>query len=1133
MKKNYLSILLMLVMLFTILPDTPATVRAEGDPVAKIYEQEYDTLQAAVNAIDDTAAAMPTIVLLRDISLSESVVVATSKNFTIDLNGKTINGENLSSASDVIRHSGIGKLIIADSKGNGKITANNADHYVIGTSFSGGYVSVVGGTFQNLSGAAIGNFYGDTVEVTGTAKVIGTGDNSSAIVNEAGGTVSVSGNATLQGDYGIHNSGGIVTLSLSGNATVAASGTAIYYSDSATGTTTITGGTVTVSGGTSAMNKVPVLSSYTNVQIMASTTKTDGTETSVIESSALTSTNIGTYQYLRFEPSTKITSQLVFSEDNSQDCTNTSKHTPHTHADGRKCWAWDKDNATLTLDGANIEVSEGYSAIEFGSSGDTKLVIKGNNTVTHKDSAVRSSSTIKASRGGIEISGTGALTVRSSDMTGSNDRIISCGIYTGGKLRITSGSVTAVGGAVSSTGTIYYTGSESYGLWGYGGVEITGGTVNATGGNVVSDNYGYSHGINNGTSAGIHLLGGTVTAQAPSGSGRSIPFDREPTLTDMRHKADTGTWNNTEGTACTYEPIPFVAVNDITMTNAASVQVNTDLILAGTVTPSSATNKTIEWSVQNAGDTGATISGSTFRATVAGTATIRATVTNGASVSSNYTKNFTITVSPSAPPFIAVNDITMTNAASVQTNTDLTLVGIVTPSGATNKTIVWSVQNAGGTGATISGSTFRATAAGTATIKATVTDGSGIGSDYTKNFTITVNTPPTNSGGNGGSGGGTSASVKKEGKIEKDQKKDGNAPTADLKDSAEELKAKVLSAAEQEQVAAGMDAKVILKVQDISASVSAEDKKLIEEKLATVQQDTTDTALLYVDISLFKQIGDGQETRVTQTSGKIKISIEVPESMRSTEAGVNRTYRVVRVHNGVTEILEGTYDPATHLFTFETDRFSTYALTYQDDNTTSGQNNQDTSKQFTTVQDFNHLRLTAKADNTSQKLSYAKVTGADGYLIYGAQYGKKLKKLADVEGKVRSYTVKKLKKGTYYTYQVKAYKVIDGKKVILAESSLIHSVTASKTYGNPTKIVIKKSSITLKAGKTKKVTYQVVLPENKKMKAFASSICFETTNPEIATISKNGTITAKAKGTCYVYVYAQNGVYKKIKLTVE
>jgi len=38
--------------------------------------------------------------------------------------------------------------------------------------------------------------------------------------------------------------------------------------------------------------------------------------------------------------------------------------------------------------------------------------------------------------------------------------------------------------------------------------------------------------------------------------------------------------------------------------------------------------------------------------------------------------------------------------------------------------------------------------------------------------------------------------------------------------------------------------------------------------------------------------------------------------------------------------------------------------------------------------------------------------------------------------------------------------------------------------------------------------------------------------PFFATVTKKGKITAKAKGSCYVYVYAQNGALRKIKVTV-
>lgn len=43
---------------------------------------------------------------------------------------------------------------------------------------------------------------------------------------------------------------------------------------------------------------------------------------------------------------------------------------------------------------------------------------------------------------------------------------------------------------------------------------------------------------------------------------------------------------------------------------------------------------------------------------------------------------------------------------------------------------------------------------------------------------------------------------------------------------------------------------------------------------------------------------------------------------------------------------------------------------------------------------------------------------------------------------------------------------------------------------------------------------------------------YETTNAKVATAS-GSRIVAKGKGTCYIYVYAQDGVAKKVKITVK
>ncbi|MDR1011891.1 MAG: leucine-rich repeat protein, partial [Opitutaceae bacterium] len=196
-------------------------------------------------------------------------------------------------------------------------------------------------------------------------------------------------------------------------------------------------------------------------------------------------------------------------------------------------------------------------------------------------------------------------------------------------------------------------------------------------------------------------------------------------------------------------PPAFVAVTDITGVPTTATA-GTSLPLAATVTPADATNKTITWSIKTDSGTGASISGNIFTATAAGTATVTATIINGAGAgSTNYTKDFTITVSATSPVFVAVTGITGIPATATA-GASLTFAGTVAPANATNQTITWSIKTAGTTGAAItSGNTFTATAAGSATITATIINGTGTGStNYTKDFTITVN--PSGGGGGGG-----------------------------------------------------------------------------------------------------------------------------------------------------------------------------------------------------------------------------------------------------------------------------------------------------------------------------------------------------------------------------------------------
>lgn len=175
-----------------------------------------------------------------------------------------------------------------------------------------------------------------------------------------------------------------------------------------------------------------------------------------------------------------------------------------------------------------------------------------------------------------------------------------------------------------------------------------------------------------------------------------------------------------------------------------------------------------------------------------------------------------------------------------------------------------------------------------------------------------------------------------------------------------------------------------------------------------------------------------------------------------------------------------------------------------------------------------------KQTRNSVTLKWNKVKGADGYMIYAAKCGKKnsYKLIKTIKGSKKvTYTQKKLKKGTFYKYIVRAYKIVDGKKVTLAVSKTIHTVTGGGKYGVAKSVKVKSTKVTLKKGKTYKLAGKQVKAD-KKIKNHRK-LKYESSNTKIATVSGSGKIKAKKKGTCYIYAYAQNGVYKRVKVTVK
>ena len=162
-------------------------------------------------------------------------------------------------------------------------------------------------------------------------------------------------------------------------------------------------------------------------------------------------------------------------------------------------------------------------------------------------------------------------------------------------------------------------------------------------------------------------------------------------------------------------------------------------------------------------------------------------------------------------------------------------------------------------------------------------------------------------------------------------KSEGTVPPATLLTNKAELLAMLvdsgdITADELAQIADGASVDIALTVKE--ANVSAE----IKTAMAQAAKDCTIGQ--YLDISLFKYMtvnGKQQDgVALHTTKNALTISVAVSDALINTNSAVNRTYCIVRNHEGTITVLDAAFDAASKMLTFKTDRFSDYAIAYKD-----------------------------------------------------------------------------------------------------------------------------------------------------------------------------------------------------------
>lgn len=321
---------------------------------------------------------------------------------------------------------------------------------------------------------------------------------------------------------------------------------------------------------------------------------------------------------------------------------------------------------------------------------------------------------------------------------------------------------------------------------------------------------------------------------------------------------------------------------------------------------------------------------------------------------------------------------------------------------------------------------------------------------------------------------------------------------------------------------------------DIRLVVEDKDRK----ELNTVQQTSLSQYQVATTFEAYF-VSDGQRIHDFK-GGKAVVSIDfTPEAGKDTSY-----YHLVYVaENGEMTRYKTKYETGKLMFTAT--HFSDYAVIYD-----TGEKNEtlkpeeekadsaDADARVAMDTSYSKLRLRVPTcTRTTNVLKWTKQTGADGYVIYGNLCNSKgktyklVKQVTIKDNTTTSWIDTKLASGTYYKYYIKAYKLVDGKKVWIAKSKVVHSTTTGGKYGNAKSVKVNKTSVSLAVGKTFSIKAEQVLKD--KPIAGHQNIKYESGNSKVASVTSKGVIKAKKKGTCYIYVYAQNGMYKRIKVTVQ
>ena len=164
------------------------------------------------------------------------------------------------------------------------------------------------------------------------------------------------------------------------------------------------------------------------------------------------------------------------------------------------------------------------------------------------------------------------------------------------------------------------------------------------------------------------------------------------------------------------------------------------------------------------------------------------------------------------------------------------------------------------------------------------------------------------------------------------------------------------------------------------------------------------------------------------------------------------------------------------------------------------------------------------------KAAWGSAPGADSYEVWAAPYGTSaFEKVCTVQA--NKATIKSLKgKKLSRKKCVKAYVVAMRAGTEIGRTFIGHTAGPENRHTNAKKITVSKTAYNLPVGQTEKIQAKIVKAKKGRKLLHGNTLVYASSNPAIAAVSADGTISAVGAGSCEVWIYALNG--KRQKLTV-